>query len=135
MLSAIAAGMGRTARVALRVNPDVDAGTHAKITTGRAGDKFGIPYAEAAALYAHAATLPGIRPIGLAMHIGSQILSMRAVPRRLRPHRRAGPRAAGRRPARSRRWIAAAAWASPTATSPPPAPPRWPARSPGRCTT
>ena len=43
MLSALAAGMGRTARVALRVNPDVDAGTHAKITTGRARDKFGIP--------------------------------------------------------------------------------------------
>jgi len=76
MLSALAAGMGRTARVALRVNPDVDAGTHAKLTTGRAKDKFGIAYAQAAALYAHAAGLPGIRPIGLAVHIGSQILSM-----------------------------------------------------------
>src|SRR5271167_579174 len=76
MLSAIASQMGRTARVALRVNPDVDAGTHAKITTGRAQDKFGIPYAQAAALYTHAATLPGIRPIGLAVHIGSQILSI-----------------------------------------------------------
>ena len=49
MLSALAAAMGRTARVALRVNPDVDAGTHAKITTGRAQDKFGIPYADAVA--------------------------------------------------------------------------------------
>jgi diaminopimelate decarboxylase len=76
MLSALAAGMGRTARVALRVNPDVDAGTHAKITTGRAENKFGIPYAEAAALYARAAALPGIRPVGLALHIGSQILSV-----------------------------------------------------------
>jgi diaminopimelate decarboxylase len=76
MLSAVAVGTGHTARVALRVNPDVDAGTHAKISTGRARDKFGIPYADAAALYAHAATLPGIRPIGLAVHIGSQILSM-----------------------------------------------------------
>jgi diaminopimelate decarboxylase len=76
MLSAVAVEMGRTARVALRVNPDVDAGTHAKISTGRAQDKFGIPYAEAAALYAHAATLTGIRPIGLAVHIGSQILSL-----------------------------------------------------------
>ncbi len=76
MLSAIAAQMGRTARVALRVNPDVDAGTHAKITTGRAQDKFGIPYTQAAALYAHAASLPGICPIGLAVHIGSQILSI-----------------------------------------------------------
>src|SRR5580658_1213589 len=52
MLSAIAVQMGRTARVALRVNPDVDAGTHAKLTTGRAQDKFGIAYTAAAALYA-----------------------------------------------------------------------------------
>ena len=76
MLSAVAAGMGATARVALRINPDVDAGTHAKITTGRADNKFGIAYDDAAALYAHAATLPGLRPIGLALHIGSQIMSM-----------------------------------------------------------
>jgi diaminopimelate decarboxylase len=76
MLSAVATAVGRTARVALRVNPDVDAGTHAKITTGRARDKFGIAYSQAAALYAHAATLPGVRPIGLAVHIGSQILSV-----------------------------------------------------------
>jgi diaminopimelate decarboxylase len=77
MLSAIAASMDRVAPVALRINPDVDAGTHAKITTGKAGNKFGIAYDEAAALYAHAAGLPGIRPVGLALHIGSQILSMR----------------------------------------------------------
>ena len=57
MLSAIAASIGRTAHVALRINPDVDAGTHAKITTGRADNKFGIAYADAAALYARAATL------------------------------------------------------------------------------
>jgi len=75
-LSAIAAGMGLTARIALRVNPDVDAGTHSKITTGRAGDKFGIPYHHAAALYATAAALPGLRPAGLAVHIGSQVLSL-----------------------------------------------------------
>ncbi len=76
MLSEIAHAMGRTARVALRINPDVDAGTHAKITTGRADNKFGIAYGSAAALYAHAAALPGIEPVGLALHIGSQILSM-----------------------------------------------------------
>jgi diaminopimelate decarboxylase len=76
MLSALAAGMGHTARIALRVNPDVAVDTHAKIATGRAQDKFGIPWADAAALYAHAATLPGIQPIGLATHIGSQILSL-----------------------------------------------------------
>ncbi len=76
MIAAIAATMGGTARVALRINPDVDAGTHAKITTGKAENKFGIPYADAAALYAHAATLPGVEPVGLALHLGSQILSM-----------------------------------------------------------
>jgi diaminopimelate decarboxylase len=76
MLSALADGMGRTARIALRVNPDVDAGTHAKISTGRAQDKFGIPYADAVALYQRASALPGVQPIGLAVHIGSQILSM-----------------------------------------------------------
>jgi diaminopimelate decarboxylase len=76
MISAVATAMGRTAEVALRINPDVDAGTHAKITTGRADNKFGISYTDAAALYAHAATLPGVRPVGLALHIGSQILAM-----------------------------------------------------------
>ncbi len=76
MISAIANAMGRTADIVLRINPDIDAGTHAKITTGKADNKFGIPYGEAAALYAHAATLPGIRPQGLALHIGSQIMSM-----------------------------------------------------------
>lgn len=76
MLSGIAAAAGRTARVALRVNPDVDANTHHKISTGRAGDKFGIPWDDAAALYAHAAALPAIQPVGLATHIGSQILDL-----------------------------------------------------------
>ena len=76
MLSGLAAAAGRTVPVALRVNPDVDAGTHAKITTGRADNKFGIAYADAPALYARAATLPGVEPVGIALHIGSQILSM-----------------------------------------------------------
>jgi diaminopimelate decarboxylase len=75
-VSAVAAAAGRTARVALRVNPDVDAGTHTKISTGRARDKFGIPFADAVALYARAADLPGVRPVGLAVHIGSQITSL-----------------------------------------------------------
>jgi diaminopimelate decarboxylase len=86
-LSAIAADMGTTAHVALRVNPDVDAGTHAKITTGRAENKFGIAYADAASLYAFAATLPAVAPVGIALHIGSQILS-------LMPYRAAYARAA-----------------------------------------
>jgi diaminopimelate decarboxylase len=73
MISAIAAGMGVEAPVSLRVNPDVDARTHAKITTGRAENKFGIAFEDAPALYARMAALPGIRPIGIATHIGSQI--------------------------------------------------------------
>jgi len=76
MLSTLAASESKTVGIALRINPDVDAETHAKITTGRARDKFGIPWADAAALYARAASLPGIQPIGLAMHIGSQVLSL-----------------------------------------------------------
>jgi diaminopimelate decarboxylase len=76
MISGLAEAMRCTARVALRVNPDVDAGTHPKITTGRAENKFGVPFAEAAGLYARAAQLPGIEPVGLALHIGSQILSL-----------------------------------------------------------
>ena len=76
MLSGIATAKGRIARVALRVNPDVDAGTNDKIATGRATDKFGIPYDDAIRLYAHAASLPGIQAVGLATHIGSQILDL-----------------------------------------------------------
>jgi len=76
MLSAVAAGMGRTARVALRVNPDIDARTHAKITTGVAGNKFGIAHDDIVPLYGRAAALPGIAPVGLAVHIGSQVMGM-----------------------------------------------------------
>jgi len=75
MLSALAASLGRTARVALRVNPDVDAKTHAKITTGKSENKFGVAIDDAAALYARMATLPGLDPVGIATHIGSQITS------------------------------------------------------------
>lgn len=76
MLSAIASTMGLTSRVALRVNPDVGAGGHDKISTGRATDKFGIAFGDALALYLHAATLPGIDAVGIATHIGSQILDL-----------------------------------------------------------
>ena len=75
MISAIAGRMGRTARVVLRMNPDVDAGTHEKITTGLADNKFGIAAQDIPALYARAASLPGVEPVGIALHIGSQILS------------------------------------------------------------
>jgi diaminopimelate decarboxylase len=73
LLSSIAVSLGRKARIALRVNPDVDAKTHAKISTGRAENKFGIPFAEAPRLYAAAAKLPGLEVAGIHMHIGSQV--------------------------------------------------------------
>jgi diaminopimelate decarboxylase len=76
-LSAIAAGKQRTAGISIRVNPDVDAGTHAKIATGRAEDKFGIPISRARAVYALAAKLPGIKIAGVDMHIGSQITELK----------------------------------------------------------
>jgi diaminopimelate decarboxylase len=72
-LSEVASGRGVTARIALRINPDVDAKTHAKIATGMSGHKFGIGWREAPALYALARTLPGIAAEGVHMHIGSQI--------------------------------------------------------------
>lgn len=72
-LSALAASLGRRMRVALRVNPDVDARTHAKITTGKGENKFGVAIDEAPSLYARMAALPGIEPVGVAVHIGSQI--------------------------------------------------------------
>ena len=75
-LSAIAAGRGAVAQVAIRVNPDVDALTHAKIATGKKENKFGIDIENAADAYRLAADLPGIAPAGLAMHIGSQLVSL-----------------------------------------------------------
>jgi diaminopimelate decarboxylase len=72
-LSQVAARIGKTAPIALRVNPDVAAGGHPNISTGKAGDKFGVPWGEAEALYAEAARLPGIKAVGVDVHIGSQI--------------------------------------------------------------
>ena len=72
-LDAAAQARGTRAPVALRVNPDVDAGTHDKIATGRRGDKFGIDDGEIPALYARATGLEGIETVGLAVHIGSQL--------------------------------------------------------------
>lgn len=72
-LSQVAARLGKTAPIALRVNPDVAAGGHPNISTGKAGDKFGVPWGEAEALYAEAARLPGIKAVGVDVHIGSQI--------------------------------------------------------------
>ncbi|MDO9490264.1 MAG: alanine racemase, partial [Sphingomonadaceae bacterium] len=75
-LSEVAASLGKTATIAFRLNPDVDAGTHAKISTGKAENKFGIPMERAGAAYALAAGLPGIEARGVAVHIGSQLTSL-----------------------------------------------------------
>jgi diaminopimelate decarboxylase len=76
LLSSIASAKGRTARISVRVNPDVDARTHAKIATGKAENKFGIPISRAREVYAHAAKLPGLQATGVDMHIGSQIMEL-----------------------------------------------------------
>jgi diaminopimelate decarboxylase len=75
-LNEVALSMNRRAPVALRINPDVDAKTHAKINTGTAETKFGIPFARAREIYAHAATLKGIEIVGVDVHIGSQITDL-----------------------------------------------------------
>ncbi len=76
LLSSIAASKGQTANVSIRVNPDVDAKTHAKIATGKSENKFGIPISRAREVYARAAKLPGVRIAGVDMHIGSQIVDL-----------------------------------------------------------
>ncbi|WP_298223662.1 diaminopimelate decarboxylase [Acidocella sp.] len=75
MISTVASRLGVIASIALRMNPDVDAGTHAKITTGLAENKFGIAAQDIPAIYARSSSLPGLQVVGIAMHIGSQILS------------------------------------------------------------
>ena len=75
-LSEVAAGLGVVAPVTVRVNPDVDARTHAKIATGKSENKFGVPLARARAVYAEAAALPGIQVVGIDVHIGSQLTEL-----------------------------------------------------------
>jgi diaminopimelate decarboxylase len=75
-LSQVATALGLAAPVALRVNPDVDAKTHAKIATGKKENKFGIPISRAAQVYAEAAALPGLRIVGIDVHIGSQLTEL-----------------------------------------------------------
>ena len=88
LLSEVAAATGQVATIVFRVNPDVDADTHHKISTGRAGDKFGIEFERIGAVYARAQTLDGIDARGLAVHIGSQLT-------RLDPFRAAFEKIAG----------------------------------------
>jgi diaminopimelate decarboxylase len=76
LLSRLAVEAGRPARISIRVNPDVDAGTHAKISTGKSENKFGIPLSHAREVYARAARMAGITVTGADMHIGSQITDL-----------------------------------------------------------
>ncbi len=75
-LSAVAVSLGVTVPITVRVNPDVDAKTHAKIATGKSENKFGIPISRAREVYAMAARLPGLRVIGIDVHIGSQLTDL-----------------------------------------------------------
>lgn len=75
-LNGLAMAMGKRAPVTLRVNPDIDARTHAKITTGTSETKFGVPFSQARAAYARAAELKGIAIVGIDVHIGSQITEL-----------------------------------------------------------
>ncbi|AZY92968.1 MULTISPECIES: diaminopimelate decarboxylase [Paracoccus] len=75
-LSALCVSIGATVPVAIRVNPDVDAKTHEKIATGKSDNKFGIPISRAMAVYAEAASLPGLRVVGVDVHIGSQLTDL-----------------------------------------------------------
>ncbi len=76
LLSRLATRQGKTMRISIRVNPDVDAGSHAKISTGKSENKFGIPLTRARDVYARAAKLPGLRVTGVDVHIGSQITDL-----------------------------------------------------------
>jgi diaminopimelate decarboxylase len=76
LLSRLAVETGRMARVSIRVNPDVDSGSHAKISTGKSENKFGVPLIHARAAYARAAKLPGLTITGVDVHIGSQITDL-----------------------------------------------------------
>ncbi len=75
-LSQVATALGKTVDIAFRINPDVDAETHAKIATGKAENKFGVPIGRARQAYAEAARLPGLTPVGIDLHIGSQLTSL-----------------------------------------------------------
>ncbi len=76
LLSSVAVSLGAEVPVTIRVNPDVDAKTHEKISTGKKGDKFGIPISRAVEVYAQAAGLPGLKVIGIDVHIGSQMVDL-----------------------------------------------------------
>jgi diaminopimelate decarboxylase len=76
VINAVALELGTPAPITIRINPDVDAKTHAKIATGKSENKFGIPISRASEVYAHAASLPGLEVVGIDVHIGSQLTEL-----------------------------------------------------------
>ncbi len=76
LVNRVAQRLGKRADIAFRVNPDVSAGGHAKISTGKSENKFGVSFSEAERLYANAANMAGVRPVGVTCHIGSQITDL-----------------------------------------------------------
>ena len=131
-LSEVAASLGVEAPIAFRVNPDVDAKTHAKIATGKKENKFGIDYDHAREIYRRAAALPGIKPVAIAVHIGSQLTDL-APSGRLTSGSRPCCTSCARTATTSSAWTSAAVSASPTRTRRRPiwpTMPRWCARSP-----
>ena len=76
VINAVALELGTRAPITIRINPDVDAKTHAKIATGKSENKFGIPISRASEVYAHAASLPGLEVVGIDVHIGSQLTEL-----------------------------------------------------------
>ena len=126
-LNAVAGQLGVKADITIRVNPDVDAGTHAKITTGRKENKFGIDIDLAREAFALAGRLPNLKVVGVAMHIGSQLTSLDPYRDAIVPGARADRPAARRWPPRSTASISAAAWGSFMPTrSRPRSPTSWP---------
>ena len=105
--------MCKRAPVTLRINPDVDAKTHAKITTGTSETKFGIPFAHAREAYALAATLKGIEIVGVDVHIGSQITDLEPFEAAFRRVARTGRRPCAPTAMPSPASISAAGWACP----------------------
>ena len=119
-IDALARARGVKARVALRVNPDIDPNTHAHISTGLRANKFGVPIEFAAALLRDLARKPGLEPVGLHVHLGSQIVDVEPLGRAARALAGLARRGARCRRAASSTSTSVAAWASPTTARPQP---------------
>ena len=113
VINAIALELGVIAPITVRVNPDVDAKTHAKIATGKSENKFGIPITRASEVYARAASLPGLEVIGIDVHIGSQLTELEPFELAYDQGRRIDRPFAGRKATISAVSIWAGAWAFP----------------------